>query len=55
LRLPSGVSSHGATSASCGSIDALREPPFNSIGDPEGLFEKSELEDLLELTRSVAA
>ncbi len=41
--------------AKIATLDALREPPFNAIGDPEGLFEKSELEDLLELTRSVAA
>jgi type I restriction enzyme R subunit len=41
--------------AKISTLDALREPPFNAIGDPEGLFEKSELDDLLELTRSVAA
>lgn len=33
---------------------SLLKPPFTAIGDPEGFFGKSELEDLLELTRSVA-
>lgn len=41
--------------AEISSLDALRQPPFTAIGDPEGLFIKSELDDLLELTRSVAA
>ena len=41
--------------AEVASLEALRQPPFTSIGDPESLFAKSELEDLLELTRSVAA
>jgi type I restriction enzyme R subunit len=41
--------------AEVASLEALRQPPFTAIGDPEGLFAKSELEDLLELTRSVAA
>jgi type I restriction enzyme, R subunit len=41
--------------AEISSLDALRQPPFTAIGDPEGLFRKSELEDLMELTRSVAA
>ena len=41
--------------AEVASLDALRQPPFTAIGDPEGLFAKSELEDLLDLTRSVAA
>lgn len=37
------------------SLDALREPPFSSIGDPEALFGKSELEELLKLTQAAAA
>jgi type I restriction enzyme R subunit len=41
--------------AEVATLGALRQPPFTSIGDPEALFGKSELEDLLELTRSVAA
>ncbi|WP_367871719.1 DEAD/DEAH box helicase family protein [Luteolibacter sp. Populi] len=41
--------------AGISSLEALREPPFSSIGDPEQLFESSELADLMELTRSVAA
>ena len=41
--------------AEISSLDALRQPPFSPFGDPEGLFGKSELDDLLELTRSVAA
>jgi type I restriction enzyme R subunit len=41
--------------AEISSLEALRQAPFSSIGDPESLFGKSELEDLLELTRSVAA
>jgi type I restriction enzyme R subunit len=41
--------------AAISSLDALREPPFSSIGDPEALFGKSELEELLHLTRSAAA
>ena len=41
--------------AKISSLDALRNPPFSSIGDPEVLFGKSELEELLHLTRSAAA
>ncbi|MEI6178640.1 MAG: type I restriction-modification enzyme R subunit C-terminal domain-containing protein [Verrucomicrobiota bacterium] len=41
--------------AEVATLEALSQPPFTSIGDPESLFAKSELEDLLELTKSVAA
>jgi type I restriction enzyme R subunit len=41
--------------AKISSLEALREPPFSSIGDPEALFGKSELEELLELTQAAAA
>ncbi len=41
--------------AEVATLEALRQAPFTSIGDPEALFGKSELEDLLKLTRSVAA
>jgi len=41
--------------AEISSLEALRQPPFTTIGDPEGLSGKSKLEDLLELTRSLAA
>jgi type I restriction enzyme R subunit len=41
--------------AEIASLDALREPPFSSIGDPEALFGKSELEELLKLTQAAAA
>lgn len=37
------------------SLEALRKPPFSSIGDPEQLFKKEELSDLLELIHTVAA
>lgn len=41
--------------AQLASIDALREPPFSSIGDPEKLFPAEELNELLELIQSIAA
>jgi type I restriction enzyme R subunit len=41
--------------AEISSLEALREPPFSSIGDPEALFGKSELEELLKLTQAAAA
>ena len=41
--------------AEISSLDALRQAPFTAIGDPESLFIKSELDDLLELTRFAAA
>lgn len=41
--------------AEISSLEALREPPFSSIGDPEALFGKSELDELLKLTQAVAA
>ena len=37
------------------SLYALREPPFSSIGDPEQLFKKSELDELLDLVHAIAA
>lgn len=37
------------------SIDALRQPPFSTIGDPEQLFEKAELSDLMHLINAIAA
>lgn len=36
-------------------LDALRKPPFSTIGDPEQLFQQSELSDLFELIRVIAA
>lgn len=37
------------------SLDALRKPPFSTIGDPEQLFQKPELADLFQLINSIAA
>ena len=37
------------------SLDALRKPPFSTIGDPEQLFKKSELSDLFQLITAIAA
>ncbi|MDX9792518.1 MAG: DEAD/DEAH box helicase family protein [Kiritimatiellia bacterium] len=37
------------------SVEALRKPPFSSIGDPEQLFSSSDLADLLELAKDHAA
>lgn len=37
------------------SLDALRNPPFNSIGDPEKLFAKDQLTELLDLIHATAA
>ncbi len=37
------------------SLDALRQPPFSTIGDPEQLFAQSELSDLFELIKDLAA
>jgi type I restriction enzyme R subunit len=37
------------------SLEALRKPPFSAIGDPEQLFEKSELSELFELMNDMAA
>jgi type I restriction enzyme R subunit len=37
------------------SLDALRKPPFSTIGDPEELFEKPELSELFELIYAIAA
>lgn len=37
------------------SLEALRKPPFSTIGDPEQLFKQSELSELLELITTIAA
>jgi len=37
------------------SLDALRQPPFSTIGDPEQLFRKPELDDLFDLVHRIAA
>ncbi|GDY15083.1 type I restriction-modification system restriction subunit [Planctomycetota bacterium] len=37
------------------SVDALRQPPFTSIGDPERLFVPADLADLLAFVQSIAA
>lgn len=37
------------------SLDALRQPPFSTIGDPEKLFKKSELSELFDLITAIAA
>jgi type I restriction enzyme R subunit len=37
------------------SLDALRQPPFSTIGDPEQLFNKPELSDLFRLIETIAA
>ncbi len=37
------------------SLDALRKPPFSSIGDPEQLFKTDELSELLVLIKDCAA
>jgi len=36
-------------------LAALRRPPFNTIGDPEQLFQQTELTDLFELITAIAA
>jgi len=36
-------------------VDALRRPPFTSIGDPERLFAPADLADLLAFVQSIAA
>lgn len=36
-------------------LAALRRPPFNTIGDPEQLFQQTELTDLFELISAIAA
>ncbi|NJL19393.1 MAG: hypothetical protein HC901_03800 [Bdellovibrionaceae bacterium] len=41
--------------AEVSSLDTLRQSPFTSIGDPEALFPKRELDDLLHLAQSLAA
>ena len=37
------------------SIEALKKPPFSTIGDPERLFKKRELSELFELITDIAA
>lgn len=37
------------------SLEALRKPPFSTIGDPEHLFKQSELSELFELITDMAA
>jgi type I restriction enzyme R subunit len=37
------------------SLEAMRKPPFSTIGDPEQLFKKSELSELFELITAIAA
>ncbi len=37
------------------SIEALRKPPFSTIGDPERLFKRTELSELFELITTIAA
>lgn len=41
--------------AEIASVDALRQPPFTAIGDPETLFPAKVLRDMLALTRQLAA
>jgi hypothetical protein len=41
--------------AEINSLDALRQPPFSTIGDPEQLFGKPELSDLFQLITTIAA
>jgi type I restriction enzyme, R subunit len=41
--------------AEIASVDALRQPPFSAIGDPETLFHPKVLRDMLDLTRQLAA
>lgn len=36
-------------------IEELRNPPFNRIGDPAKLFSESELAELIRLATSLAA
>jgi len=37
------------------SVDALRKPPFSTIGDPEQLFDQTELHELFDLITAIAA
>lgn len=41
--------------AEIASVDALCQPPFTAIGDPETLFPPKVLRDMLDLTRQLAA
>jgi len=41
--------------AEVSSVEALRKPPFSTIGDPEQLFKKPQLTQLFQLVQSLAA
>jgi type I restriction enzyme, R subunit len=41
--------------AELSSLESLRKPPFTSIGDPEKLFNPSDLREILDLAVSLAA
>jgi type I restriction enzyme, R subunit len=41
--------------AEVATLDALRQPPFTSIGDPERLFAPDDLEEILDLAMALAA
>lgn len=41
--------------AEIASLDALRQPPFSAIGDPQQLFPEAELTEILALVRNLAA
>lgn len=41
--------------AEISSLDALRKAPFSTIGDPEHLFKKPDLDDLFQLITAIAA
>ena len=41
--------------AEVATLEGLRRPPFNSIGDPEQLFAPDDLEEILELAMALAA
>jgi hypothetical protein len=40
--------------AEIATLDTLKQPPFSSIGDPEQLFKKPELDELLDLIHTIA-
>jgi type I restriction enzyme, R subunit len=41
--------------AEVSSLESLRKPPFNNIGDPEQLFQPDDLGDILDFATSLAA
>ena len=41
--------------AEVATLEALRQPPFSSIGDPERLFAPDDLEEIMELAMALAA